>query len=189
MGCRGTVGCDQGAFSCVRGVEIKVNATQWAVSVRLTQNDGHLSVERNAVPHFRSTVAIGIDGFLQQRPKNLFAVAGRLFQTDHVSVVTSKSSAQLRFKGFNGEVHGWKNRPAGIDVKAPAMTAKSALQGPISADWDFAIPAHRWSATHRRPLAPRFLRDKTRGWSRVGPPNTNGWNQRFPRQFPLHPCE
>ena len=72
--------------------------------LRLTEDDGHLFVEGDAVAEVWAAVLVGFDGFFHEGDERGFAFLGRFIEANNVFLERFKRFRNFRLKGVNG--HG-----------------------------------------------------------------------------------
>ena len=85
----------------IRGVQVEINPAQRAVLVRLAQNNGDLSVQRDAVPQVRGAGFIGLDGLLHERVQGVQEHVGRFVQADNKLIISLLGLFDLAFECIN----------------------------------------------------------------------------------------
>ena len=85
----------------VRRMEVEINAAERAVLGGLTEDDGDLLVERNAVAQIRPARFISLDGFVHQRNERFFKPVRSLIQANDEFLVSFDRFRQLVLECFD----------------------------------------------------------------------------------------
>ena len=79
-------------------MKVEIYPAKRAFVFALTEDDGHLTVQGNAVAQLRRPIFVGCDGFAQKGNKRGAAVLRRLVEANDIFVVVAQGFLQFRLK-------------------------------------------------------------------------------------------
>ena len=90
-------------------VEVEINSAERTVTVGLAEDDGQLTVERDAMAQMRAAVQIGFYRFLHQPNHRLLAFVRGFVDADDVLLVKLQRFDHLRLEHLDRQVHQHRN--------------------------------------------------------------------------------